>query len=389
MNYKQSVYSILLKYTNAKYIYEVNSFSGEREEDGANTYIKVCNSVFEDIGLDVTPSFMLILKKAMEQINVELYRKNIDFSALMDLHNEIVVIDNKKRSNRSYGFLRLCFKKDNNMHLEDIAIFSKNSNELVDKMNFFAKNVIIGNLPNESKEIEFRSLPHILAPKAAGFFIHEIVGHSLEADHYHFNKEKYSKIKIPYKLTIVDSANGHEEIAGEKEYDDMGTVVKPLILVNKGNVQNILAIHKEDSFDKILYGTARRESYKHEVLPRMRNTYIKPYDHLNKIEIMSKYSKAIFVNEAFSGGMDYQTGDYFLLGNGYIVNNGILENFIGNLEIKGNLFNDIPLIEYIGNDLEMYGSYCIKINQSIRVGCGGPTISISTLNSRGTLYGRR
>ncbi|NFQ55184.1 TldD family protein, partial [Clostridium botulinum] len=78
-----------------------------------------------------------------------------------------------------------------------------------------------------------------------------------------------------------------------------------------------------------------------------------------------------------------------LNGNGFIVKNGELQNFIGDLRISGDILKDISSIDYIGKDFDMFGNYCEKFGQFVRVGSGGPTISISSLNARGVLYGRR
>ncbi|EIW6614674.1 TldD family protein [Clostridium perfringens] len=391
MNYKQSVYTIQLKNLKDNFEYTVNSFSGEREENKGNIKIKVCKSLFNDIKLNLSTDYLKELKKFLSSLKRELQNKGIDMSIFMNLHNEKVLINNEIDDNRSYGFLRLLFRdKYNNTYIKDIPILSCNPVNLYGEINFEIQKVI--NFTNGLKERnmkKFKSIPHVLSAKAASYFIHEIVGHTLEGDIYSYYKNKYNKMKIPEKLTVIDSVNNYEELIGIRKYDDLGIKIEPLVLIKQGKIQNILTMDINDSFDNKLYGVARRESYKFDALPRMRGTYIQPYDDMDKQDILNQYEKAIFLDEVFSGAVNHQTGNYSLNGNGFIVINGKLQEFVGNLRVSGNILKDISNIDYIGKDFNMFGNYCTKFGQTIRVGSGGPTISIASLSSGGVLYERR
>ncbi|BDB03818.1 metallopeptidase TldD-related protein [Clostridium botulinum] len=391
MNYKQSIYIIQLKYLKNDFEYVVDSFSGEREENIKNIKLNTCKSLFDDVQLNISTHYLRKLEKILQCIKRDLGKKDINISSLMNLHNEKVLIDNEKEDNRSYGFLRLLFKdNDNNMNIDDIPILSSDPEDLEDRIVYCTqKKVSFTNMYNTREKINFKFTPHILSPKATAYFIHEIVGHTLEGDSYRYYKNKYENMKISKKLTVIDSINDCDKLIGLQNYDDVGTKIEPLTLIKKGKIKNILATEIEDSFDHNLYGVARRESYKFDIFPRMRGTYILPFDDMEQQDILDKYENAIFVNEIFSGAVSQQTGNYSLKGNGFIVKNGELQNFIGDLKIDGNILKDLPLIDYIGKDFDMFGNYCTKFGQTVRVGSGGPTISIASLNSRGILYGRR
>lgn len=392
MNYKQSVYSIQIKSNKDDFEYIIDSFSGEREENLNNATIHICKSLFDNIQLNISSTYLINLKKNLLFIKKELEKKEVTLSIFMDLHNELVLIDNNKKDDRSYAYLRLIFKdNDNNIHIDDIPILSYNLYSLEYQIKYYANKYMLTKKIYENKkrtEIDFGFIPHILSPKASGYFIHEIIGHILESDFYSYYYNKYKNMKISNKLTVIDSISGYEDLIGIRNYDDLGIKIKPLTLVNKGKLQNILSIHENDSFDNKLYGIARRESYKFNALPRMRNTYIEPFDDMSQQDILNKYQKAILVNETISGGVNPQTGSYYLIGNGFTVKNGEIQNFIGNLTINGNIFNDILSIDYIGKNFKIFTNYCTKNGQTVRVGCGGPTISISSLSSKGGLYGR-
>jgi Predicted Zn-dependent proteases and their inactivated homologs len=382
---------IRLNYVKDDFEYVVNSFSGEREETTINTKLSVCKSLIDNIELNMSANYLIRLKEILRFINKDLKKQNIQFSAYIILNNEKVLIDNEKEDDRSYGLLRLIFKdSNNNIHADDIPILLCNPDDLEEKIFYYVKkNATIKNLYNTSRYVDFGSVPIILAPRASGYLIHEILGHTLENDFYSDTKDKYKNLKISKKLTVTDSVKGFDKLIGLKDYDDVGTKIKPLTLIHNGKIQNILSINKEDSFDNKLYGVARRASYKFAVLPRMRGTYIHPFDDMDQQDILYKYENAIFMNETFSAIVDQNTGNYNLTGNGFVIKNGQKQNFIGNLRISGNILKDISSFEYIGKDFDMFGSYCKKFGQSVRVGSGGPTVSISSLEARGILYERK
>lgn len=394
MNYKQSVYTIQLRYIKDDFEYIVDSFSGEREESIKKTKLNTCKSLFDDIQdikLNMSLSYLNKLKKKLKFIKSDLNEKRINVSILINLHNEKVVINHDKEDDRSYGFLRLMFKDiENNIHIDDIPIVTCDPDDLEENIIYHVSQYVDNHiLTNEKRSVNFKCIPHILSPKVSGFFIHEIIGHTLESDTYNYYKNKYENINISKKLTVIDSIKGFEKLIGFQSYDDEGIEIKPLTIIDKGKIQNIFAIKSKESFNNKLYGFARRESYKSDVLPRMRATYIQPFDNMKQQEILKQYENAVFINEAVSGKVNSETGDYEINGTGFVVRNGEKQNFIGNLKVLGNILNDISAIDFIGNDFQMFCGYCSKYGQCVRVGIGGPTISISSLNSRGNLYGRR
>jgi TldD protein len=101
---------------------------------------------------------------------------------------------------------------------------------------------------------------------------------------------------------------------------------------------------------------------------------------------MSKYKNAILMDKAYLGGVDPNLGNYYVRGTGFIVKDGERQNIICNLKISGNVTKNLFTFEYIGNDLEMSWSYCVKLGQCVRVGLGGPTVSLSDISAEGDVY---
>lgn len=387
LNYKQSVYEIRLQYIENKIQCDNSMYSGERIEDKGTVKIRNCKSLLDLKQLQYKRTALLRLNELALNVKNSLEKFSIKFSVVLNLHYENVLFNDEKKDDRSYKYLRFVLKKENNMQILDFPI----NNMLDDGVKEIYNKVTGTDLRYITKMFKheiFTELPHVFSSQSAGYFIHETIGHMLESDYYSFSQNKYNNILIPFKLRVMDSIEEYDDVIGKFKYDDNGTLTKPLTLISNGKISNIITVQRGTSFDKKLYGCARRESYKTSILPRMKNTYILPIDNLKESDIIKKYSKGIFVKEIYSGRVNYQTGNYLLQGNGFLIKNGTLQNFIGNMEIHGNILKDVGLIENIGADLKIYGSYCVKFNQSIRVGCGGPTISIRSLNSTGVVYGR-
>lgn len=386
MNYKQSIYSIKWSYIKSNSQYLIDSFSGERTELKNKITVQPCKSLFQDIFFDITKSKLTYLKKIVELNCNYLKKRGVELSVCLILHNEIVQINNYINDDRSYGVFRLIFKDNsNNMHIEDISITSIDVDKLEEKIIYCIKHSIsfVGKT-SKHKFINHESISVVLSPQCTGYFIHEILGHTLEEDFFSYYKNRYNNLKISNKLTVIDSGN---MLTSFQKYDDTGIEMQPVTLIDSGKLCNILSTHAENSFDSRLYGVARRQSYKYDILPRMRGTFVKPFDKLSQTDILNKYDYAIFVNEAFSGAVDQRTGNYSLIGNGFIIKHGEVQNFIGNLRLHGNILSDLKKFEYIGHDLSIFNSYCKKFEQSVRVGLGGPTTSISNIKVSGVLYG--
>jgi hypothetical protein len=388
--YEQSIHWTKTNYVKDRFWYELKWMSGKREEDNHEIKLKTGRNLFDKIELTINNKRMNELKSYFDLIKKDVKKAGLDFDAIIYLHNEIVLINKEKRDNRSFGFIRLIIKKEGTtICTEDIPICTETLLSLEDVvkcsiMNCCKKYHHIG-IRGEKRR--FKKMPHVLSAKAAGFFIHEIIGHLLEADYYSYFKDRYKGMKIAPHLTVIDSAKDVENVAGIGEYDDVGNKMKSITLIQNGVINNVMSVDKHNSFDNEVYGFARRSSFKDPIMPRMRNTYIQPCQDMYKQDILNQYKEAVLIEETNLGVVDYYSGEFKLYGNGFIVREGILQNFLGELCVYGNIKRDISMIEYIGKDFKLYGGYCGKMGQSVHVGFGGPTISLLEMTSEGVIYG--
>jgi TldD protein len=399
--FKQSVCAVNLKYLKNDFDYYVKFSGGMRKEHPNFTDVVACDSLFS--GLDELPlNFSLPYLKKLQQLlkskKSDLSRQNIEFFVYLKLHNEKVQIDDVKEDMRSFGYIRLVLKKYDNVFMEDLPIIEADPPDLDEKICDYIKKIQKTTSFLEQKGLRLprsqqtlsrlkpAALPVVLSPQSAGYFIHEILGHTMEGDFYSFYKNRYENLKISPILTVRDSVEGFAFLAGIDKYDDDGTKTKPLTLIDGGKICNVLATKKIDSFDNKLYGVARRENYCAKTMPRMRGTYISPCANVGLRDILNKYSEAIYMEKAYAGGVDLQTGNYFVSGYGFIAGHGEFQKFIGKLKISGNIFKSLSSFDCIGNDFKVYGSYCIKLGQCVRVGTGGPTVSLFDLTAEGDVY---
>ncbi|MBW7946890.1 MAG: metalloprotease TldD, partial [Sphingomonadaceae bacterium] len=136
----------------------------------------------------------------------------------------------------------------------------------------------------------------VLGPGWPGVLLHEAVGHGLEGD---FNRKGAStfsgrlgeRVASP-GVTIVDDGS-LENRRGSLTIDDEGTPTSRTVLIEDG----ILKGYMQDRLNARLMGMAatgngRRESYAHQPMPRMTNTYMLSGHH-EPDEILSSVKKGL------------------------------------------------------------------------------------------------
>lgn len=119
-------------------------------------------------------------------------------------------------------------------------------------------------------------IPVVLGPGVTGILLHEAIGHGMEADFNRKNTSTYAnmigkKVAEPF-VTIVDDGTIPGK-PGSINFDDEGVPGQRTVLVDQG----ILTSYMHDRISARHYklqstGNGRRESYRHYVMPRMRNT---------------------------------------------------------------------------------------------------------------------
>ena len=229
----------------------------------------------------------------------------------------------------------------------------------------------------------------VLTSAAGGTMIHEAIGHSLEAD------SVQKKVSPAYAgmlgkrvtselVTVVDDPTIPNQ-RGSFHFDDEGTPAQKTILVERGILRNYLY----DRFTAQKDGTkstgnGRRESYHHQPIPRMSNTYIVPGEHEPE-EIIRSVKKGLLVKKMGGGQVNTANGDFvFEVKEGYEITNGKTGEILRGATLIGNGPEVLNSIVMVGSDLGFNIGTCGKDGQLVPVTDGQPTIRIKKLTIGGT-----
>jgi TldD protein len=230
----------------------------------------------------------------------------------------------------------------------------------------------------------------ILGAGWPGVMLHEAVGHGLEGD---FNRKKTSAFaellgqRVASKgVTVVDDGT-IEGRRGSLSVDDEGTPSGYNVLIEDG----ILVGYMQDRQNARLMGmkptgNGRRQSYAHQPMPRMTNTYMLSGDRTPE-EIIASVKKGIYAVSFGGGQVDITSGKYvFACTEAYLVENGKVGAPIKGAMLIGNGPESMQRISMIGNDskLDTGIGMCGKAGQSVPVGVGQPHLLMNAMTVGGT-----
>ncbi|HLU77262.1 MAG TPA: metalloprotease TldD [Burkholderiales bacterium] len=255
----------------------------------------------------------------------------------------------------------------------------------------YAKQAVDQALTNlESRPAPAGTMTVVLGPGWPGILLHEAVGHGLEGD---FNRKGSSafagrigqRVASP-GVTVVDDGT----LAGRRgslNIDDEGNPTQCTTLIEDG----ILRGYMQDSLNARLMkqpvtGNGRRESYAHNVMPRMTNTYMLNGDK-HPDEIIASVDRGLYAVNFSGGQVDITNGKFvFAASEAYMIENGKITHPVKGATIIGNGPDALTRVSLIGNDMALDSGIgtCGKEGQSVPVGVGQPTMRIDGLTVGGT-----
>jgi TldD protein len=229
----------------------------------------------------------------------------------------------------------------------------------------------------------------VLAAGSSGILLHEAIGHGMEAD---FNRKEISifcnKINKPVAekfVSIVDDGT-NPNMRGSINIDDEGNDTEKTFLVENG----VLRSYMHDRLSARHYkvkptGSGRRQSFRFNPIPRMRNTYMLPGPH-KKEEIISSVKKGLYTEYFTNGQVFIGAGDFtFYVKSGYLIENGKLTKPVKDINIIGNGPKALEDIVMVADDLKMAegGWTCGKSGQGVPVSMGLPTVKVAKITVGG------
>jgi TldD protein len=245
--------------------------------------------------------------------------------------------------------------------------------------------VNLGSVPAPAGE-----MPVVLGPGWPGILLHEAIGHGLEGD---FNRKKTSafagllgqRVAAP-GVTVIDDGTIADR-RGSLSVDDEGTPSSATTLIEDG----ILVGYLQDRLNARLMGmkptgNGRRESFAHQPLPRMTNTYMKAGSASPEAIIAGVTSGLYAVN--FGGGqVDITSGKFvFSASEAYRIEGGRIGPAVKGATLIGHGPEVLTRVKAIGDDFRLDPGVgtCGKAGQGVPVGVGQPTLLIDGLTVGGT-----
>ena len=234
------------------------------------------------------------------------------------------------------------------------------------------------------------TMPVVLGPGWPGILLHEAVGHGLEGD---FNRKKTSafsgligeRVAAP-GVTVIDDGTIAQR-RGSLTIDDEGTPTQETVLIEDG----ILKGYLHDRLSARLMGHAptgngRRQSYAHNPIPRMTNTYLKAGE-ADPEEILAATKSGLYAVNFGGGQVDITSGKFvFSCTEAYRIEDGKVGEPVKGATLIGSGPETLNRIGMIGNDmaLDEGSGTCGKDGQGVPVGVGLPTLQIEELTVGGT-----
>ncbi len=233
----------------------------------------------------------------------------------------------------------------------------------------------------------------VLASGWPGVMLHEAVGHGLEGD---FNRKKTSAFaglmgqQVAAKgVTVVDDGTIAER-RGSLTIDDEGTPTNRNVLIEDGKLVGYMQDRQNARLMGMkATGNGRRESYAHQPMPRMTNTFMTAGDKTPE-EIIASVDKGIYA-VSFGGGQVDITSGKFVFGctEAYMIENGKVTRPIKGAMLIGNGPDAMHRVSMIGNDMKLDTGIgmCGKNGQGVPVGVGQPHLRMDAMTVGGTQAG--
>ena len=224
-------------------------------------------------------------------------------------------------------------------------------------------------------------MPVVLSSSAGGTFIHEAVGHSLEADHVQEGSSPayrgaLGKMIAPNIITVIDDPTLPFQ-RGSFFFDDEGIPAAPTPLIKQGVLTGYLHDRTTALREGLTSnGHGRRESFADRPFPRMSNLYIAPGTD-DPALIVKSLERGLFVTRMGGGQVNTATGEFvFEVDEGFWVEGGKIRHPVRDANLLGIGPDILRTIDRVGWDIGWDIGTCGKEGQNVPVSDGQPTIRL-------------
>ena len=376
LNNSQGTYNSYIKKTNQKFYDDLDPV----DDKSLSNKIKILNEI-NDYSRSLNSSVKQVTANfSGERKNVEILRSGgellKDTRPLVRINVSIMVEKNGRKETGVYGV----------GGRQSYDEFLKNDDwKKICNEAFRIANTNLDSKPSPAGEMKV-----VLGPGWPAILIHEAVGHGLEGD---FNRKKTSvfhdlvgKKVASDGVTIIDDGT-IDRRRGSLNIDDEGTPTERTVLIENGILKNFM----QDRLNARLMntkstGNGRRESYKHIVMPRMRNTIMLNGNHTQE-EMIKSVDKGIFAVSFGGGQVDITSGKFvFNCTEAYEILNGKIGAPVKGATLIGDGPSSLKEVLMVGNDMMLDPGIgtCGKAGQGVPVGVGQPSLLIDKMTVGGT-----
>ena len=372
----KGTYNHSIPKTNKKFYEDINPI----EQKDLNSKIEILNNVNNYIRSKNPNAKQVTASFSGEQKSVEIIRAGgetlNDVRPLIRFNVSVMLEKNGRKESGVYGI--------GGRQSYDTYLKNDNWKNVCDEA------LRIASVNLESKPAPAGEMPVVLGPGWPAILIHEAIGHGLEGD---FNRKKTSAFhnlmgeKVASEgVTIVDDGT-IDNRRGSLTIDDEGTPTEKTVLIENGILKNYM----QDRLNARLMntkstGSGRRESYKHVVLPRMRNTMMLSGKNTQD-EMISSVKKGIFAVSFGGGQVDITSGKFvFNCTEAYEIVDGKIGSPIKGATLIGDGPSILRKVSMVGNDMMLDPGIgtCGKAGQGVPVGVAQPSILIDQMTVGGT-----
>lgn len=221
-------------------------------------------------------------------------------------------------------------------------------------------------------------MPVVLMSSAGGVFVHECIGHAVEADHIAKGLSVFQN-KLGEKVgseivNIVDDPT-YPGQRGTHTIDDEGVKATRRNEIVKDGV--LVGFISDMKYSFLLgippTSSGKRESYEFPAIPRMTNTIMLPGKD-NPRDIIKSAWKGILIKKLDGGEVNTATGDFvFGIEEGYVIEQGKVGSPIKKGVLMGKADESLMRIVMLGKDLGFSPGTCGKEGQWVPVSDAQPT----------------
>jgi TldD protein len=225
----------------------------------------------------------------------------------------------------------------------------------------------------------------ITRPELTGVFAHESFGHLTEGDFVAAGTSplagRLGEAIASEEVTIVDA--GFDERGGYVLLaDDEGVPARKVVLVERGVLKGYL--HSRESAALLGMeptGNGRAQSFAHEVIVRMRNTFFEA-GSWGEEEIVEETKHGLLLDKPAGGQVEEDGTFTFNARIGYLVENGEIKEPVRDVVLAGNILEMLKHVDAASKRVVITTSPfggCGKMGQMVHVGDGGPTLRTKLL----------